>query len=68
MRQIAASVAAGAGPCIDARRSRPDQPGTPYLAPQVLLDVDHSMPVMREEIFGPVAGIMRVGSDEEAIA
>ena len=25
------------------------------------------MPVMREEIFGPVAGIMKVGSDEEAI-
>ena len=26
------------------------------------------MPVMKEEIFGPVAGIMRVHSDEEAIA
>jgi acyl-CoA reductase-like NAD-dependent aldehyde dehydrogenase len=26
------------------------------------------MPVMREEIFGPVAGIMQVRSDEEAIA
>jgi acyl-CoA reductase-like NAD-dependent aldehyde dehydrogenase len=26
------------------------------------------MPVMKEEIFGPVAGIMRVRSDEEAIA
>ena len=35
-------------------------PGTPYLAPQVLLDVDHTMPVMREEIFGPVAGLMKV--------
>src|SRR4029079_8717907 len=39
----------------------------PYLAPQVLLNVDHRMPVMREEIFGPVAGIMRVGSDDEAV-
>ena len=25
------------------------------------------MPVMREEIFGPVAGIMRVTSDEQAL-
>ena len=41
--------------------------GTPYLAPQVLLDVDHHMPVMREEIFGPVAGIMKVSSDDEAV-
>ena len=41
--------------------------GTPYLAPQVLLDVDHRMPVMREEIFGPVAGIMKVSSDDEAV-
>lgn len=42
--------------------------GTPYLAPQILVDVDHSMQVMREESFGPVVGIMKVASDEEAIA
>ena len=41
--------------------------GSPYLAPQVLLDVDQSMPVMHEEIFGPVAGLMKVTSDEQAI-
>jgi len=41
--------------------------GTPYLAPQVLINVDHSMRVMNEERFGPVAGIMSVNSDEEAI-
>ena len=29
--------------------SRADAPGTPYLAPQVLVDVDHSMRVMTEE-------------------
>ena len=44
-----------------------DRPGTPYLAPQVLVDVDHSMRVMREETFGPVVGIMQVASDEEAL-
>ena len=36
--------------------------------PQILLDVDHSMPVMQEESFGPVVGIMKVRNDAEAIA
>ncbi len=66
-RQVAASIAAGARSVIDEQEFAASKPGTPYLAPQVLLDVDHTMPVMREEIFGPVAGIMRVKSDAEAI-
>ena len=44
-----------------------DRPGSPYLAPQVLTNVDHQMAVMREESFGPVVGIMKVRDDEEAI-
>ena len=67
-RQLAASVAAGARPAIDEAGFAASRAGTPYLAPQVLLDVDHTMPVMREEVFGPVAGIMKVSSDEQAIA
>jgi acyl-CoA reductase-like NAD-dependent aldehyde dehydrogenase len=66
-RQIAASVAAGARGVIDEREFATSKEGTPYLAPQVLLGVDNTMPVMREEIFGPVAGIMKVSSDEEAV-
>jgi acyl-CoA reductase-like NAD-dependent aldehyde dehydrogenase len=66
-RQVAASVAAGARVAFDEREFAASRAGTPYLAPQVLLGVDHTMPVMREEIFGPVAGIMKVGSDEEAV-
>jgi acyl-CoA reductase-like NAD-dependent aldehyde dehydrogenase len=66
-RQVAASVAAGARAAIDEREFPASRAGTPYLAPQVLLGVDHTMPVMCEEIFGPVAGIMKVGSDAEAI-
>jgi acyl-CoA reductase-like NAD-dependent aldehyde dehydrogenase len=38
------------------------------MAPQVLVDVNHSMRLMREESFAPVIGIMRVACDEEAIA
>ena len=41
--------------------------GTPYLAPQILTGVDHTMSVMRDESFGPVVGIMKVSSDEQAI-
>jgi acyl-CoA reductase-like NAD-dependent aldehyde dehydrogenase len=66
-RQIVASVRAGATAVLGETDFPASTPGTPYLAPQVLLDVDHSMPVMREEIFGPVAGIMKVSSDEQAI-
>ncbi len=45
-----------------------DEPGSPYLAPEVLTNVDHQMSVMREESFGPIVGIMKVRNDEEAIA
>ena len=45
-----------------------DKPGSPYIAPEVLTDVNHQMSVMREESFGPIVGIMKVRNDEEAIA
>ncbi len=65
---IAATVRAGGKPAIDNTKFPANKPGTAYVAPQVFLNVDHSMPIMKEEIFGPVAGIMKVHSDEEAIA
>lgn len=65
--QVQRCVAAGATAVIDERMFPHSRRGSPYLAPQVLIDVDQSMPVMREEIFGPVAGLMCVRSDEEAI-
>jgi acyl-CoA reductase-like NAD-dependent aldehyde dehydrogenase len=65
--QVEEAVAAGAKALVDPTGFPADAPGTPYLAPQVLVDVDHSMRVMSEESFGPVIGIMKVGSDEEAI-
>jgi acyl-CoA reductase-like NAD-dependent aldehyde dehydrogenase len=67
-RQVADSTARGARQLVDESRFAANQVGTPYLAPQVLVDVDHSMPFMREESFGPAVGIMRVGSDEEAVS
>lgn len=44
-----------------------DVAGSPYLAPEVLTNVNHQMSVMREESFGPVVGIMKVADDAEAI-
>jgi acyl-CoA reductase-like NAD-dependent aldehyde dehydrogenase len=38
-----------------------------YFAPTVLVDVDHTMAVMREESFGPIIGLMAVRDDEHAI-
>jgi acyl-CoA reductase-like NAD-dependent aldehyde dehydrogenase len=66
--QVRAAVDAGARPAIAEGDFPRSQPGTPYLAPQLLLDAPAGSAVMREEIFGPVAGVMRVRSDAEAVA
>jgi acyl-CoA reductase-like NAD-dependent aldehyde dehydrogenase len=65
--QVAEAVRQGAKALIDERAFPDSRIGTPYLAPQILVDVDHTLRVMREETFGPAVGIMKVGSDEEAI-
>ena len=39
-----------------------------FFEPTVLVDVDHSMKVMRDETFGPVVGVMKVRDSEEAVA
>lgn len=41
--------------------------GTAYVAPALLTGVHHGMRIMNEECFGPVAGIMPVDSDDEAV-
>lgn len=66
-RQIAEAVAQGARALVDESLFPLSRPGTPYLAPQILVDVNHSMSVMRDESFGPVVGIQKVSSDEEAL-
>ena len=65
--QISAAIQAGASAHLDEGSHALHHRGSPYLGPQVLTGVDHSMPVMIEESFGPVVGIMPVKSDEQAI-
>jgi len=38
-----------------------------FFEPTILINVTHNMKIMKEESFGPVIGIMKVKSDDEAI-
>ncbi len=66
-QHIKDAVDSGANALIDESLFPEAKDGTNYLAPQVLVNVDHSMDVMYEESFGPVVGIMKVKDDEEAL-
>lgn len=58
------ALAEGARALTGGRR----RPGSgDFFEPTVLVDVDHSMSVMREETFGPVIGVMSVRDSEEAL-
>jgi acyl-CoA reductase-like NAD-dependent aldehyde dehydrogenase len=63
-RQVADALANGARAIAGGRRS--DLGGT-FFEPTVLVDVDHSMEIMREETFGPTLPVMGVADAEEAI-
>jgi succinate-semialdehyde dehydrogenase/glutarate-semialdehyde dehydrogenase len=63
-KQVRASVKAGARLLTGGKRL--DRPGFFY-APTALADIPESAPAYREELFGPVASIFRVGTILEAI-
>ncbi len=65
--QTEEAIRGGATALID-KALFPADDGGAYLMPQVLVDVNHQMRVMREESFGPVVGIMKVRDDDEAVA
>jgi len=62
--QIAEAKAKGAR--VLTGGGRPSRRGF-FCEPTVLVDVDHSMAVMREESFGPGIGLMPVADDDEAV-
>ncbi|KAA3616338.1 MAG: aldehyde dehydrogenase family protein [Calditrichaeota bacterium] len=66
-KQIEHAVLAGAQTLIDPSLFPETDVSENYCAPQVLIDVDHAMPFMMEESFGPAVGIMKVKDDAEAI-
>jgi acyl-CoA reductase-like NAD-dependent aldehyde dehydrogenase len=61
---VSDALASGAKALTGGKRR--EGPGD-YYEPTVLVDVDHSMKVMRDETFGPVVGVMKVADEEEAI-
>jgi len=63
--QIQDALARGAR-CLVGGRRNPSWPGQ-FFEPTVLVDVDPSMTVSREETFGPVMTITRVRDEAEAI-
>jgi succinate-semialdehyde dehydrogenase/glutarate-semialdehyde dehydrogenase len=61
--RVAGALAAGAALLAGGERA-----GEGFYQPTVLIGVDHSMAVMREETFGPVLPVMRVADEDEAVA
>lgn len=64
--QINEAVSRGASALVDPKLF-PQDDGGAYIAPQILVDVDHSMSIMNEETFGPAVGIMKVKNDAQAL-
>jgi acyl-CoA reductase-like NAD-dependent aldehyde dehydrogenase len=63
-KHIADAVQKGA--VVKAGGKRAPGPGQ-FFQPTVLANCDHSMTVMREEIFGPIVPFMAVSSEDEAV-
>jgi len=64
-RHVAEALAKGARVLVGGRRN-PELSGL-YYEPTVLVDVDHSMQIMRDETFGPIVCIQRASDEEEAL-
>ena len=64
-RQVADAVGKGARPVLGCQR--PDGPGAWY-PPSVIADPHPGMKAWDEEVFGPVALVIRAGNDEAAVA
>ena len=62
---VEGAVARGAQVLSGGRRST--QLSGSFYEPTVIKGVDHTMPIMREETFGPVLPLMTFKSDEEAV-
>lgn len=66
---VEAGVAAGAVPVVDGRDVVPDgEPGGFWLGPTLFDHVTPDMSIYTDEIFGPVLGVVRVDSYDEAVA
>ena len=63
-RQVADAKVKGAKLLLGGQRLQ--RPGN-WFEPTVFANVNHSMELMREESFGPIIGIQKIGDDAEAV-
>jgi len=61
------AIKKGAKVLLGGKRLDPTKLRGNYFEPTVLVNVNHTMEVMREESFGPIIGIMKVKNEDEAI-
>ena len=64
--QVKEAINLGAKDIINKNKFKVSNDKNCYVAPSVLTHVNHSMPFMMDETFGPTVGIMKVSSEEEA--
>ena len=64
---IKEAISKGAKDIIDNKNFKISEDNNCYVSPSVLIDVDHSMPFMMDETFGPTVGIMKVTNEEQAV-
>ncbi|MFI6129374.1 CoA-acylating methylmalonate-semialdehyde dehydrogenase [Micromonospora sp. NPDC051141] len=65
---VESGIAAGAVPVVDGRDVTPDgEPGGFWLGPTLFDHVTPEMSIYTDEIFGPVLGVLRVDSFDEAV-
>src|SRR4029079_11925976 len=65
--QLAQALAGGARALVGTSDFFVPDLGSCYIAPHVLVDVNHDMDVMAEETFGPVVGIMKFKTIEDGV-
>jgi len=69
LEYIEKGLSEGAKLILDGRKLKiaGDYPDTCFIGPSIFTDVSPSMTIAREEIFGPVASVLRVANLDEAI-
>ncbi len=65
-KQVQDALSKGAKLLTGGKRAQ--RKGGAFFEPTVFSDVNHTMELMREESFGPIIGIQKVASDEQALA
>ena len=65
--QVEEAISRGAQKVVDESKFSIVSKDNCYIAPQILVDVNHDMRFMTEETFGPTVGIMPVENENEAI-